>query len=489
VPLNSVIRVVFTTPVTRAAAEAAVRLLRGGEVVEGTVRMNGDADVVVDFEPAARLAANADYELQVDGALRDVLGTALEAPVAVPFTTGTTEAPATAVGLQVGRFGAIPRFTLALGDSVELVAYAYGSARIPIRQEISWTSSRETVLQVRAVPVPPSAPLGSRAIMRGVGGGAVVVQAAVGSVSGGFGLFVNDPGSVVPVSGRLVVTRSTASGIRLVAVDADGGNAAPLLAAGTQPTAAPDGRIAYVTSQGEISVLQGGAQVVRFERPQSGALMCPAFSPDGEWLAYVRRRYGPDFSDWFADEVELVVARSAPPEIEVIVFLSPRGDATPCGYWSPDGRRLAYTLDGDAWIVDLQLDGSSSPRVSPSRRLVAGWSAGPFSPDGSRMASLRSWRSAGAELGFVSVADGSVDLGDRFFWQQYGWRLYRSDDTEPRTLGPNGWSADGSWFVFDLSQQYGVGIARPGRAGVGLLLEGSFPAVMPSIATGSTREP
>jgi hypothetical protein len=95
VPLNAVIRVVFTTPVTRTAAEGAVRLLRGGEAVAGTVRMNGEADVMADFEPATPLVANTDYELRVDASLRDVLGTALEAPVAVPFTTGATvDAPA-----------------------------------------------------------------------------------------------------------------------------------------------------------------------------------------------------------------------------------------------------------------------------------------------------------------------------------------------------------------------------------------------------------
>ncbi|MCU0620499.1 MAG: Ig-like domain-containing protein, partial [Gemmatimonadales bacterium] len=75
VPLNSVIRVVFTTPVRASDAAGAIRLFSGGEEVAGTVRVDGEAAVIVDFEPATPLVANTDYELRVDASLRDVLGT------------------------------------------------------------------------------------------------------------------------------------------------------------------------------------------------------------------------------------------------------------------------------------------------------------------------------------------------------------------------------------------------------------------------------
>ena len=91
VPLNAVIRVVFSSPVDLESARAAIRLTTGsGDVVPGMVEAAGV--VAVEYTiTAGTLEPETTYRLEVTTDVHDVLGQALAEPVSVEFRTGTTK--------------------------------------------------------------------------------------------------------------------------------------------------------------------------------------------------------------------------------------------------------------------------------------------------------------------------------------------------------------------------------------------------------------
>ena len=89
VPLNTAIMIVFSEPMDEATlTPTSVLLLRGSTSVGGAVRLLDAAGLTGVFEPSGALAPNTDYRLVVTSAVRDLDGTALEAPAATDFTTG-----------------------------------------------------------------------------------------------------------------------------------------------------------------------------------------------------------------------------------------------------------------------------------------------------------------------------------------------------------------------------------------------------------------
>lgn len=91
VPLNASLLIVFSEPVDSSTLNpSSVQLLHGTTPVVGTVGLlEGSATAAV-FTSAAPLEANADYQLVVTQAARDLRGDALAAGVTVAFTTGST---------------------------------------------------------------------------------------------------------------------------------------------------------------------------------------------------------------------------------------------------------------------------------------------------------------------------------------------------------------------------------------------------------------
>ena len=90
VPLNVVVRVVFSAPVDLESARAGILLTTGeGVLVPGTVEAAGVAavDYVV---TAGTLAPETTYRLEVTTGVRDLLGQPLAEPVSFEFRTGTT---------------------------------------------------------------------------------------------------------------------------------------------------------------------------------------------------------------------------------------------------------------------------------------------------------------------------------------------------------------------------------------------------------------
>src|SRR5206468_3473491 len=90
VPLNSVMVVVFSTPLDPATlTTGSVQLWRDETPVAGTVQFADALQLRVEFQPQNILDPQTAYRLVVTQTIRDVNGVALESPVDVTFTTAT----------------------------------------------------------------------------------------------------------------------------------------------------------------------------------------------------------------------------------------------------------------------------------------------------------------------------------------------------------------------------------------------------------------
>jgi hypothetical protein len=121
VPLNAVIRVVFSVPVNLESARGAIRLTDGsGQVVPGTVEASGlvSVDYVV---TAGTLAPGASYRLTVGKDVQDIAGRPLEADFATDFRTGVGAPPSEP-----------PTLSLIVPASVEVTAAGETQAEISI---------------------------------------------------------------------------------------------------------------------------------------------------------------------------------------------------------------------------------------------------------------------------------------------------------------------------------------------------------------------
>ncbi len=101
VPLNVVIRVVFSAPIDLESARKGVILTKAaGDTVPGTVVAVG-AVAVEYVVSAGSLDPETTYRLNLSTDVRDVLGQALAAPISIEFSTGSVGAPVPTTGLDL----------------------------------------------------------------------------------------------------------------------------------------------------------------------------------------------------------------------------------------------------------------------------------------------------------------------------------------------------------------------------------------------------
>jgi hypothetical protein len=146
VPVNASIIVVFSEPMNAGSiTPSSIRLRQGTATVSGTVRFLDVTQTAVEFVPSTPLAATTQYELTVTDQVRDLAGDAMQDPVTVTFTTGssTTGAPAS---LRLS-----PDVTLGLlnGTTYPLTATVRDAAgTVLTTQPVSWVSSDASGLAV-----------------------------------------------------------------------------------------------------------------------------------------------------------------------------------------------------------------------------------------------------------------------------------------------------------------------------------------------------
>lgn len=93
VPLNSIIQVVFSEPVTSQSAAAGIQLRQGATVVAGQVRVVAGNPVLMEFVPDEPLAPATVYTLELNLGILDLGGDALAEAVSSSFTTAAPPLP------------------------------------------------------------------------------------------------------------------------------------------------------------------------------------------------------------------------------------------------------------------------------------------------------------------------------------------------------------------------------------------------------------
>ncbi len=208
-------------------------------------------------------------------------------------------------------------------------------------------------------------------------------------------------------------------GSTLWAADGDGTGDAPFLTAQhglSAPAWSPDGEwIAFAQAalvEGErashIYIVKPDA--LGLAQVTSGAVLDqqPAWSPDGAHIAFSRRTRLADSAVTPVLDQHLVIVEVATGAEQV---LAAGGEHEAWPTWSPDGEVLAHR-SGDALVL-LRLDDLSPTRLFET---VAG-RGGTWSPEGTRVASFTTWNDAQAAIAIgwpqqLTASEVSVALSD-----------------------------------------------------------------------------
>jgi Tol biopolymer transport system component len=179
-----------------------------------------------------------------------------------------------------------------------------------------------------------------------------------------------------------------------IALVRDDGSTPFVLTAGVAPSWSPDGKFVAFQRHRCVSVFGCNDELWMIRPDGSGARTItqsqyfsdsdPAVSPDGRMIALIRFSFGPDYSDLVVTDLNGTSART-------LSIWEPY--STPA--WSPDGTQIAFTCDGfqrgtglDICVVPMS-DSCGSYTTCKSRRLVDtpfDDSEPAWSPDGKRIA-------------------------------------------------------------------------------------------------------
>ena len=169
----------------------------------------------------------------------------------------------------------------------------------------------------------------------------------------------------------------------------------------------------------------------------------PSWSPDGERVAFVRCGQGGECSVHAVNAdggTEQTLVPSSNFAIESLV-------------WSPDGQQLAFSArrgrQGAYSLHLLPLDGSAPQRLTSPAATYPGDLEPAFSPDGTRLAFVRTALDGRQDVAVVTVSGGRVR------------RLAR----EQKGITGLDWSADGESVVYAANRDGAAGLWRVGVQG------------------------
>jgi Tol biopolymer transport system component len=333
VPLNLRIQVVLSEPIDDASlTPQSFELRSGSNPIAGQLRFDNQEHTVVEFTPAANLAAGTAYELVLRPGIRDLEGTPLETSTSIPFTTAATGEPVTQLAfVRDGQIHLVHSDGTGLvqlthtGDSVSNLDPAWS----PDGQRLAFTSNRAGDWDIYVMNAD-----GSDVVRRTSGGS-------------------NTQPAWAP-DGRMIAFTSVQSGSAGVwVIDADGGQGSRVIldrpGYDATPAWSPDGRKITFTSDWraydfvyDLYVMNADGSNVQplLEGPffwVDGLTFYfqSAWSPDGQKIAVVVCGWA--YDDCFPNSA-IALANADGSGLKVIARAG--GYARPT--WSPDGRTIAF---------------------------------------------------------------------------------------------------------------------------------------------------
>ena len=220
------------------------------------------------------------------------------------------------------------------------------------------------------------------------------------------------------------------------------------------PALSPDGRRVAFAWDGGVDDEDGRRQFDVYVQDADGGVptrltthpaddVSPAWSPDGQRVAFVRCGVGGECGVFAVD------ADGGPEQ----ALVSAEDLAIDGLVWSPDGARLAFSgrrgRQGAFSLHILPLDGSPPQRLTSPATTYPGDLDPAFSPDGSRLAFVRTELDGRQDVAVVTVNGGRVR------------RLAR----EQKGVTGLDWTVDGKEVVYAANRDGAAGLWRVGLSG------------------------
>ena len=429
---------VLPGPLARVALQPEAGTVEAGETLQFTAVAVDKHGNTLDGLPIAWRSLSAGGSVDGNGALTASLrageyGATVEATAAQDSASFTAVAPVTVVPGPLSQVVMGPAsVSLGTGMSQQYVAVAGDRFGNPIDKfEPVWAATAGAISEDGLFTAPDTPDDYEDAVTVSVASDGVTATAS--------GDVTIEPDRVAFISNR---NEDEVADIYLMAADGRDVRRVTFDFNAYSPKWSPDGRrlVFEIPGSGIYATSddgEGTTAIVRssFARSGVGAPVEPAWSPDGNSIAFVSRSFAFGPASFFSVSRDIYVADVNGERITQLTNTPGAAEYAPS--WSPDGKMIVYdrtvpATQGDIWVMNA--DGSGQRELFSS---VENESYPSYSPDGSKIV-------------FSSSQDGDSEI---YVIDATGEGLRKLTGNTYADWAPH-WSADGSQIVF-ASDRYG----------------------------------